>query len=84
MDDDTRHLVILLATRIGMILEDVSPIALTLAGQREANFAKAVEELSKASRQVAILVAAIGDCPLGRTVRNVSPEGQKATNSHFS
>lgn len=59
MDDDTRHLVILLTTRVGMIMEDVSPTALTLAGQREADFAEAVEELSKASREIAVMVAAI-------------------------
>lgn len=59
MEDDTLDLVIRLATRIRMIMEDAGPIALQMAGQSEVEVQGVVEALSKASGKIAALMAAI-------------------------
>ncbi|MFM6829713.1 MAG: hypothetical protein ACKOVA_05170 [Novosphingobium sp.] len=61
MEDDTLDLVIRLATRIGMIMEDASPIALRMAGQSEVEVRSSIEALSMASGKIAALMAAIDE-----------------------
>lgn len=59
MEDDTLDLVIRLGTRIGMIMEDVGPIALRMAGQSEVEVRSSIEALSTASGMISTLMAAI-------------------------
>ncbi len=59
MDDDDTELFSLLCTRIGMIMEDASVIALTIGAlERDARRAQ-VAELKQASASIAHLLAAV-------------------------
>ena len=58
MDDDTTDLIARLCTRVGMIMEDASVIALTVSGIEPSNRQAAIDELEGAARQINALVAA--------------------------
>jgi len=58
MDDDTAELIALLYTRIGMIMEDASVIALTLGGPRSGFSEEALAELERAFASMSSLLAA--------------------------
>jgi hypothetical protein len=64
MDDDTAELTTRLCTRIGMIMEDVSVIALTIGAASEVDRADALAQLDEAARRISDLV---------RTARAVQP-----------
>lgn len=59
MDDDTTELIVRLCTRIGMIMEDASVIALTVAGMTPDERTATIEEIAKASQQIVSLTAAL-------------------------
>lgn len=61
MDDDTdsQDLVDQLSTRIGMIMEDTSVVALTLAPRGDPARYEAIDDLDHAAKQIAALVGAI-------------------------
>jgi len=58
MDDDTAELIAQLCTRIGMIMEDVSDMALTLGKADAGHRAKSLRQLERASEQISRLVRA--------------------------
>lgn len=58
MEDDTHELIAQLFTRAGMIMEDASVIALTVAGMHETERKIAVAELGSATKQISALIAA--------------------------
>ncbi len=59
MDDETQELIKLLCTRIGMIMEDASVVALTIGSRdREARLS-AIAELNISAEQIGRLVKAI-------------------------
>lgn len=59
MDDSDPDLVIQLCTRIGMIMEDASVFALTMAGQDQEERERAVVQLEQASAAIAALAGAV-------------------------
>ena len=59
MDEDTIDLIVALCTRIGMIMEDTSVIALTLRGATEIQRHEAVADIKAASDYIAALVGAV-------------------------
>ena len=58
MDDVDRELISLLCTKIGMLMEDCSTLALTVYSQPYAEQKEAIEELAHASTIIANLTAA--------------------------
>jgi hypothetical protein len=58
MDDDARDLVNQLCTRIGMIMEDASELALTIAGVDRAGRPERLTQLADASTRIAALLRA--------------------------
>lgn len=58
MDDDTADLIARLCTRVGMIMEDASVIALTISGREPGNRRAAIDELEGAARRINALIAA--------------------------
>ena len=58
MDDDTADLISQLCTRVGMIMEDASVIALTVSGIEAGNHQVAIGELETAARRIDALIAA--------------------------
>ena len=59
MDDDTRELTAQLFTRIGMIMEDASPVALLAGSGDHAGLEEAVVAIEQAAEKVAALASAI-------------------------
>ncbi len=59
MDDNQAELMRLLYTRIGMIMEDASVVALSLGSPKSTFDAAKVEELSNAIRAISALMDAI-------------------------
>ena len=59
MDDSDTDLIAQLSTRIGMIMEDSSVLALTFPAQDQEKRDAALIELERASAQIAALVAAM-------------------------
>jgi len=59
MDDDTSDLVVQLCTRIGMIMEDASPVALTVVGMEPAERKAALATLERAIGQLGALIAVV-------------------------
>jgi hypothetical protein len=59
MDDDTAELITQRCTRIGMIIEDVSDVALTLGKANAEHRAKSLRQLERASEQINCLVQAV-------------------------
>jgi hypothetical protein len=58
MDEATADLIAQLCTRIGMIMEDASVVALTIGGRKPENFSADFAELEVAAARVTALVAA--------------------------
>ena len=58
MDDDTTDLIERLCTRVGMIMEDASVIALTVSGNEPGYLRVAIDELEGAARRTNALIAA--------------------------
>lgn len=58
MDDDTSDLVVPLCTRIGMIMEDASPVALKVACMDVAERKAALAELDQSIEQLGSLIDA--------------------------
>lgn len=58
MDDETKDLIARLSTRIGMVMEDASLVALTGARGSAAEVASTVARIELASAQIAVLVQA--------------------------
>jgi hypothetical protein len=58
MDDIDRELINLLCTKIGMLMEDHSSLALTVGSQSEGEQNAAVDELTEASAKISKLTAA--------------------------
>jgi hypothetical protein len=58
MDDDTEELLNLLCTRIGMIMEDASVVALTIGAREPGQRLGEMAKLETASAQIAALTAA--------------------------
>ena len=58
MDDDTEDLVIQLCTRIGMIMEDTSVLALTVPGMDQVGRRAALREIEQAASRIHALVVA--------------------------
>ena len=58
MDDETQELIILLCTRIGMIMEDASVVALTIGSRNRDARATTITELNIAAEQIDRLVKA--------------------------
>lgn len=58
MDDDTADLIARLCTRVGMIMEDASVIALTVSGIEPSNRQETIDELESAARRTNALIAA--------------------------
>lgn len=52
MDDDRRDLIVSLCTQIGMIMEDASPLALTMRGVADDDLADRVDEIDIAIRRM--------------------------------
>ena len=59
MDEDTLELTARLCTRIGMIMEDASVIALTIGAASEADRMEALAQLDAASGRISDLVRAV-------------------------
>lgn len=59
MDDDTAHLIAQLCTRIGMIMEDASPIAIGICGMNAADRRAAIAEIAAAAEQISVLSHAV-------------------------
>jgi hypothetical protein len=59
MDEDTHELIIRLGTRVGMIMEDASPVALTMTGLPESKVRADISALAKASADISTLVPAM-------------------------
>lgn len=58
MDDETQELIIQLCTRIGMIMEDASVVALTIGSRDQDARMAAMTELEVAADQIGRLVKA--------------------------
>lgn len=58
MDDDTNELISLLTTRAGMMMEDISVIALSCGGQDAAVIASVLDELERSVARMGALVGA--------------------------
>ena len=58
MDDIDRDLINLLCTKIGMLMEDHSSLALTVGGQSDGEQKADIDELTEASKKIAKLAAA--------------------------
>lgn len=58
MDDIDRELVSLLFTKVGMLMEDYSTLALTIGGLSVDKRRIAINELAHSSRKIAALTAA--------------------------
>ncbi len=56
-NDDVRELVVSLLTRVGVIMEDASPIAI-LAASRGVELAKTIDQLDEASDAIGVLIKA--------------------------
>ncbi len=59
MDDHTDDLIAQLCTRIGMIMEDASVIALTVGGKSPSDRLDVIDELDDAAKRINALVAAV-------------------------
>ncbi|MCB2060953.1 MAG: hypothetical protein KDE21_10630 [Novosphingobium sp.] len=59
MEDDTAELIARLCTRIGMIMEDASVIALTIGSMDEADRSNAIARLGKDSARIDQLIDAV-------------------------
>ncbi|MEZ5736766.1 MAG: hypothetical protein R3E09_13400 [Novosphingobium sp.] len=59
MDKDTAELVSRLCTRIGMIMEDASVVALTIGSMEEAERSDAIARLEKDARRIDKLIGAV-------------------------
>lgn len=57
--DDTADLIAALCTRIGMIMEDTSAVALAISGMNEHQRHNAISDIEAASERIAALVAAV-------------------------
>jgi len=60
MDDDTRDLIAQLCTRIGMIMEDTSVVALTISGRMDDERRAEIDDIKLAARQISALIEAVG------------------------
>lgn len=58
MDDETPELISLLATRVGMLIEDSSVIALTCGGKDAAGIASVLDELERSAVRMSALIGA--------------------------
>lgn len=58
MEDETQELIILLCTRIGMIMEDASVVALTIGSGDRGARATTINELNIAAEQIDRLIKA--------------------------
>ncbi len=58
MDDDARDLVNQLCTRIGMIMEDASELALTIGSVDQSDRPKQLTKLAESSARISALVRA--------------------------
>ncbi len=58
MDDETQELINLLCTRIGMIMEDASVVALTIGSRDQDACSADVADLKVAAEQIGMLVEA--------------------------
>ena len=58
MDDDTRDLITLLCTRIGMLMEDLSAAALTVGLEDLGRIGTVIDDLSRGADQIAALAEA--------------------------
>lgn len=58
MDNETQELIILLCTRMGMIMEDASLVALTIGSRDRGARATTITELTIAAEQIDRLVKA--------------------------
>ena len=58
MEDDTSELIVQLCTRMGMIMEDASVVALTVGGLTGKERPHAIAELEAAAERISALVAA--------------------------
>lgn len=59
MDDDTDNLIAQLCTRIGMIMEDASPMAIGIGAVTAAERRAAVTEISVAAAQISAICEAV-------------------------
>lgn len=57
MDEDRRALIIRLSTEAGILMEDMSPIALAI-GRNDVNIVDRIDELAAAAADIAALLAA--------------------------
>ncbi len=58
MDEDTAELINMLCTRVVMIMEDVSDLALTIGGSDSAERTKRLQRLGHAVDQMSLLIRA--------------------------
>ena len=58
MDDETQELITLLCTRIGMIMEDASVVALTIGSRDQDVCLAAIAKLDLAAEQIGRLIKA--------------------------
>lgn len=58
MDDETQELIILLCTRIGMIMEDASVVALTIGSRDQDACLATIAKLGVAAEQIRWLLRA--------------------------
>jgi hypothetical protein len=58
MDDDTNGLTALLCTRIGLIMEDASVVALTIGHCEPGQRGAALQDLDQASARISVLLGA--------------------------
>lgn len=63
MDDDTRELISLLTTRVGMLMEDGSVDALTCGGKSAADITAVLDGLEKSIVRMAALIGAAKALP---------------------
>lgn len=59
MDDDTHELIAQLCTKVGMIMEDASPVALMAGRGDHAALEVAVAAIEQAAEKVAALASAV-------------------------
>lgn len=59
MDDDTDNLIAQLCTRIGMIMEDASPVAIGIGAMTVAERRAAITEISVAAAQISAICEAV-------------------------
>lgn len=59
MDDDTRELIAQLFTRVGMIIEDVGPVALLAGTGDRAELDEAVAAIEQAAEKITSLASAV-------------------------